>query len=174
MSSIMPDTDSTVMGPAEVIPTSTWYTNKVPRFCTGKTDELLYRDAIVKWSTMIRKVSKVDNKFKGILDSLGIMVYMSCDEAAQDLLTRTEKNGSLNQEGDEEDAYRTVLVDKILNIITEDSQHDRVSREVKLMVNLIRCERKPEESLEQFIIKFNNAVSLYYNHIGRFSPQMTR
>lgn len=165
---------TTVMGPQGVIPNSNGNTNNAPRYDTGKTDKLRYRDAVSKWTTMIRKLSKVDNKFKGILDTVGILIYMNCDQPAQDLLTRAEKNGSLNLEGDDEDEDRKILVNKILDIIAEDTSHDRVSREVKLMEDLISCERKPEEELHDFIIRFNTAVSMYTNHIGRCSPQMTR
>lgn len=70
----------------------------------------------------------MDSKLKGILDTIGIMIYVNCDQAAQDLLNRAEKNGNLNVEGDEKDPDRHKMIEEIFYIADEDSQHDRVSR----------------------------------------------
>lgn len=48
------------------------------------------------------------------------MIYIACDQSAQDLLTKAEKNGSLNLEGDTDDEDRGELIIKILNIVPED------------------------------------------------------
>lgn len=167
------NTNSTVMGPEGVLSTSNCNTNNAPRFETGKTDKLRYRDALHKCSTMIRKLAKVDRKFNGILDTIGIMIYMSCDQSAQDVLTRAEKNGTLNLERDDKHDDRSQLINKNLDIIAEDSQHDRITREIKLMKELIEYERKPDEKISSFIIGFNTVVSLYTNNIGTFSSKMT-
>lgn len=55
---------------------------------------------------MIRKLSKVDNKLKFILNTIDIMIYKPCGQTAQDQLTRAEKNGTLNLEGDTNDEDR--------------------------------------------------------------------
>lgn len=66
---------------------------------------------------MIRKLSKVDIKFKLILDTIGTMVYINCGQVGQDLFTRAEKNGSLNLEGADEDVNRSNLIGKILYML---------------------------------------------------------
>lgn len=73
--------------------TSTGNTINAPHFDTGKPHEMFYRDALTNWTTMIRKLSKVYIKFKGVLHIICIMLYMNWNQAAQDLLTRSEKNG---------------------------------------------------------------------------------
>lgn len=75
----MTDTSiTTVMGPGEGMTTSNGNTNNAARFGTMKTDKMRYQNEQTKRTTMIRKLSKVDNiKFKGILDTISIMVYMN-------------------------------------------------------------------------------------------------
>lgn len=56
---------------------------------------------------MIRKSAKVDDKIKGILDTIGIIFIMNCDQYTKDVLTRAERNILLNLEGnvDDEDLW---------------------------------------------------------------------
>lgn len=96
---------------------------------------------------------------------------MNCAQSANVLLTRAEKYGTLNVKGDDEHDGRSQLIRRILDIIQVNSQHGRITREVKLMKDLIGCKRKPDEEVSNFIIRFNKTVSLYTNYIGRNSSK---
>lgn len=99
---------------------------------------------------------------------------MNCAQSANVLLTRAEKYGTLNVKGDDEHDGRSQLIRRILDIIQVNSQHGRITREVKLMKDLIGCKRKPDEEVSNFIIRFNKTVSLYTNYIGRNSSKFSR
>lgn len=72
-------TNHTVKGTEGAIYTLNGNNSNAPGFETGKTDRLRYRDALHKLSTMIGKLGNVDNKFKSILDTIGVMICMNCD-----------------------------------------------------------------------------------------------
>lgn len=60
---------------------------------------------------------------KMIIDTKVIMVYTNCEEEAQNLLTRDEKNGKLILEGNKDGKYYTILVGKFMDKIAEDLKH---------------------------------------------------
>lgn len=68
---------TTVMGPGGGITTWNGNSNRASRFDTGKLDKTRYRDALATWKTIIRKLSRVDIRYKGILNNIGIMVCMN-------------------------------------------------------------------------------------------------
>lgn len=80
---------------------------------------------------MIRTLAMVESKFKRIIEAIGIMIYINCDKSTQYLLTLVGKNGSLNLEGDEEGKERRILIHKILDIIAQDTQEERIIRKLK-------------------------------------------
>lgn len=156
-----------------VTSTSNGNTNNAHCFETDTTETLGCRDEIIKWSMMIWNFSKVDNKFKYILRTIRIIIYMRFEQPAQEYLTRASRNGSLNKGGDEKDEKRNKGIEKILDIAAEDLKAGRVDREVQLIENL-GCERKHRRNfLNDSIIRFNTEVSLYTNKVGIFSPQKT-
>lgn len=132
------------------------------------------RRCTVNWKTTSRKVWKVDINFKIILDTICTIAYMNCYQAAQASLNRDEKTFTVNLEADADDGDRSQLNRKSLDIIAEDSQYDRLSRNFRFMDNVISFKPNPYEHLNKFTITFNTVASLYTNHVGRFIPQMAR
>lgn len=69
----------TVMGLSGMVPTkagSIGSTNSAPTFDSLNSNRIRYRDSVRKWVSILRILSKNDSKYKGILDSAGIMIYM--------------------------------------------------------------------------------------------------
>lgn len=59
---------------------------------------------------MIRKLANVDFQFKGIVGNIDIMVYMNCDQSAQDILKHAQRNLLLNLEEKEDEEDRRELI----------------------------------------------------------------
>lgn len=169
----MNTSDFTVMSPG-ALPNIGGSTNSAPLFNSKDTDKIRYRDTLKKWAFLIRTLAATDKKYEGILQSMGVMIYMSCDQHAQDLLTRAEKNRVLNLEGSDNDPKREKLVEQILSVIAQETEFDRVAREVELMEGLINCERGQGEEIKDFVNRFNAAISLYTKHVGILTAQTTR
>lgn len=62
----------------------------------------------------------------------------------------------------------------ILDIVVEESEHDKIPGYADLMKTLIFHCRRALEDMKQFTGRFKNAVSLYYNQVGPLTIQVTR
>lgn len=137
----------TFMRPHGIVPAkigSISSTGRAPRFEGVDTYGIRYHDTVRKWVSIFRFLCKTVENYEIILANVGIMMYMSCDDAAKDLLNSTEKKRTINLEGFEKDRDLGQLVEQVLDIITEDSEYDKRIREVELIENLTCCHREDE------------------------------
>lgn len=73
--------------------------------------------------------AKADKKYKYILDTLGIGIYMNCGQSAKDM---QEEEVYLNLEGDKGERDFKEIIRKFRNIAGE-AQNDRATREIQLI-----------------------------------------
>lgn len=102
------------------------------------------------------------------------MLYLACDDIAQNLLSQAERAGkiSLMGSGDATDAKR--VIEGIISVIAQDSATERVNRELQLVTDIHKCTRNHEESPSVFDNRFNGAVARYVNHTSRMDNNTSR
>lgn len=98
---------------------ATCSTNRAPKYHSFNTNRIRYRDEVRKWASILRIISKADQKVKGILDNVRTMAYISCDDASKDLLNSAKKNRTIHLEGSDEYKDPHKLVEQVLDIISE-------------------------------------------------------
>lgn len=82
------------MGPAgHISAVNTGNLNNAPKFVTNVTSKVPYRDSLRRWIKMISKFVKVEKKWHANLEGAGDVIYMSCDETAQDMFKKVESSG---------------------------------------------------------------------------------
>ena len=84
---------------------------------------------------MLRMFSEVENKSKAMLKGAGHLIYMVCDDFAQQMLRSAEKSGTLSLKGGKDGPTREKLVEKIINIIAKESPTEIVRMEVDLLTD---------------------------------------
>lgn len=73
----------TVMGPAPT-PSDTAMPGMNPQwFETNKTNKINYSDSIMTWEEIVRSFDKVDQKSKSQIETMGLMIYLTCDHGAK-------------------------------------------------------------------------------------------
>ena len=80
--------------------------------------------------------SEVENKSKAILKGAGHLIYLACDDFAQQMLRSAEKSGNLSLKGEKDDPTREKLVEKTINIIAKESPTEIVRMEVDLLTDI--------------------------------------
>lgn len=123
---------------------------------------------------MIRSGAEVDNKHKAILRGAGHVVYMACDELAQELLKQMEKAGKLNMDGAESDATRSKLIESIIDTIAKDTPNESVMREVDFLSAIQSCIRNEGESVPKFVNRFKGTVARYVNQTAELNAFANR
>ena len=123
---------------------------------------------------MIRKFGESDNKYKPLLYCIGHIIYMGCDENAQEVLARAEKSGAVNLEGRDDDITQQGIVQEIINIIAKDTPSERVRREVELLSNIQTCVRSELQTPEQFANRFNAAVARFSNQTDTLTSRESK
>lgn len=73
------------------------------------------------WLKMVSRLEKVDKKYDAHLKTVWILIFMSCDEDVQEILTQEETNGNMKLNGENEDASRKILIEKTIDLIEQDS-----------------------------------------------------
>ena len=147
---------------------------QAPQFVTNKTPKARYRDAIRMWVQMVFMFSEVDTKSKAILKGAGHLIYMACDDCAQQMLRSAEKTGSLTLKGDVNDPTREMLVEDIINVIAKDSPTEIVRMEVDLLTDIHTCVRNRKESPHNFANRFNGKVAMYVNQTTKLTDITSR
>lgn len=147
---------------------------KAPRYATGITNKVDYRDILVRWVRMINNCAIVDTKHRAILASIGHNIYLACDKIARELLKQAEKTGRLNMDGDESDPTRVNLVTAILDIVAKDTPNEAVMREVDLLSAIQKCQRSNTESAPDYVSRFSGAVAEYVNQTNELNQFANR
>lgn len=131
-------------------------TNDAHSVVTGGKNRGRYREALRKWASIIFSIAQTET-YEPIISTVGLMIYISWQDSARDIVNSAEKDGNLKL--NEQDNYknRNDLVETIM--VTEES--DSVMRKVELIENISGCERTESENMMDSTSRFKNAVSLY-------------
>lgn len=79
---------------------------------------------------------------KGILRSVGALIYIACGENAQDLLNGEEENEKMVKKGSDADLERTEMAENNIEAIAVDTPTKGNAREVKRLGEMKTCVRK--------------------------------
>ena len=112
---------------------------------------------------MLLMFSDVENKSKAMLKGAGHLIYMACDDFAQNMLGSAEKSGTLSLKGEKDDLTMEKLVKKIINIIAKESPTEILRMEVDLLTGIQTCVRNRKECPHSFANRFNGTVAKYVN-----------
>lgn len=145
-----------------------------PAFFTNMTSKSKYRNTLRRWHSIIRKLAKTDVKAQGLLESIGDMIYLSCDDISQNLLEKAELDGKLILSGSDTDPDRSKLIEDIISVIAKDSATEKVRQELALLTAIHGCTRNEEEQPSDFVNRFKGAVAMYVNHTGRMDDATNR
>lgn len=145
-----------------------------PKFLTGVTSKVVYRDTLRRWIRMINGCAEVDTKHKAILRSAGHLVYMACDGLSKELLKQKENSGKLNMDGETEDKNRSKLMESIIETIAKDTPNEAVMREVELLSNIQLCQRNNTETVPEFVGRYKGAVARYVNQTAELTEFANR
>lgn len=77
---------SSVMGLDTAALTTTGSTKRAPILYAKTTNKVRYQTAIKIWSSIIRSFSKTDKKHDLILESIGKMINVKCDNSKKEQL----------------------------------------------------------------------------------------
>lgn len=165
----------TVMSPnASLMVGSAGGMNSAPPFLTNVTTKSKFRSALRRWIKMICAFAEADNKAKAMLAGAGHLIYMACDGTAQDMLQEAELVGAICLEGRADDPKRIKLVDEVLAVIAKETASEKVRKEVELLTEIHKCERRQNEDTSEFANRFTGAVARYANHMGGMSSKDSR
>ena len=168
---------STVMGPATLSSApqrGLGNTYQAPHFITNETPKARYRDALRMWIQMLFMFSEVDSKSKAMLKGAGHLIYMACDDYAQQMLRSAEKSGTLSLKGEQNDPEKQLLVESIINVIAKESPTELVRLEVDLLTAIHNCKRNRKESPHSFANRFNGTVARYVNQTTKLTDLTSR
>lgn len=73
----------------------------------------------------------------------GHVIYLACDEIAQDPLLDAEQGGQISLDVSDNQNGAIDVVEPILKTIAKDTQTEFVRFEVDLLTNNHKCERRP-------------------------------
>lgn len=104
-----------------------------PKFISGKTSKLQYRDALRRWFIMLNRIAQSDQKTKGLLNGAGRLIYLACDNDAQCILQQAEVSESLNLNGSDTEPSRWILINTIIELIAKDNANERIQHELNCL-----------------------------------------
>lgn len=132
-----------------------------PVFKSNVTNKVQYKDDLRTWADLTRSFTAFEKKAKAKLESLGLIVYLSCDDGAKSKLRAAETEGKLKLSGMDNDADRKALIEAIINTIARETPNEKIQREVTLLTDIHKCRRSPKETAEAYACRFESNVAKY-------------
>lgn len=145
-----------------------------PKFVTGVTSKMAYRDTLRRWIRMISGCAEVNNKYKAFLRSAGHMIYMACDDMTKEMLKQSEKSDMLDLDGDASDSIGKALIETIIGIIAKDTPNEAVIREVQFLSDIQTCERGNSIPVPTFVNRYKGSIARYVNQTAEFNEFANR
>lgn len=102
------------------------------------------------------------------------MIFLACDEIAQNLLSPAEKAGQVKLSGDADDTDRSKMVEDVILIIAKDNPTEKVRQELDLLTTVQTCVRKGDERPAEVVNRFKGAISRYVNHTAGIDESTSR
>lgn len=102
------------------------------------------------------------------------MIFLSCDDIAQKLLSQAQKAGKINLAGEHCDDDRSRLIESIISVIARDSPTEKVRQELDLLTDVHNCVRERNEQRKDFVNRFQGAVARYFNYTASISDSTSR
>lgn len=144
---INPIEDSTVMKP--------------PKFVPNRTNKIQYTDALYTWADIIRSFAKAHPKAKARLETMGLILYLACDDEAKPKIRAKEAQKLLYLKGDKSDRLRSDLILRLVETISYETPHEKVQMEVNLLNNIHQCKRCVSDQTEAYANRFQRKVAQY-------------
>lgn len=153
---------TTVMGPAMTI-TPRKPTDPPP--FTLVTNKFKWRQQVRTWVRIVKRMSDGGCKIaKATNSALGDSLYLAVDESSRYLLDHALHTGELSLDPAEDDPDQSKMIEKILDIVAEESPTESIKRLVSMMQDVHQCVRHNNESPIVFARRFKGLASLYLNN----------
>lgn len=127
---------STVMGPDRAPPARREATHNASTLNFVTKNTLENREALKKSAYVTRTLVKSDKKLAGILNCLGVMIFLAWDRLVRGLLRRTETTEPLKLEGNVGVEDRSETVNQMLKDFAEEIEFERITKEVDIVEGL--------------------------------------
>lgn len=160
----------TVMGPELTLSDTTTSVANPPQLSTNKTNKIQYRDELKTWAEITRGLAKTDKKMNAVLETIGLIIYMTCNNEAKAKLRAEETEKRLNLRGDEDGPQRFRLIEQIINAIAYEPATENIQREVNMLNDIQQCGRENKEPMEVYTNKFDANLSRYIDQKKTRTP----
>eukprot|EP00737_Agarophyton_chilense_P000191 gb/GEZJ01000219.1/.p2 GENE.gb/GEZJ01000219.1/~~gb/GEZJ01000219.1/.p2 ORF type:complete len:409 (-),score=32.31 gb/GEZJ01000219.1/:2922-4148(-) len=154
--------DLTVMGPAMTV--SPRKPTDPPPF-DSTTVKFKWRNKVCHWGRIVKRMSDGGFKYaRATWSALVDTLYLAVDDSVKQLLDHTILEGFLSLDRSEDDEDSSKMIEKMLNIVAEDTPTENVKRLVMMMKNIHQCTRAATETPIEYARRFQGLASIYLTH----------